>query len=259
MFKNLLVFKIAFLCLLTCGCEEPESQPPSVMDALKSMEEIRVADEIAKRDAARAKAIADAAKQGPVETSGTFQVEFETTCGSFTVEVNREWAPIGANRFYELVKDGYFNDAGFFRVVKGFMAQFGIAADPAMTQKWDRNMPDDPVVVSNTRGKITFAKTSEPNSRSTQLFINFGDNSQLDKDQFAPFGYVTKGMDAVDRISAAHGEKPDQARIKSIGNSYLKADFPELDYIVSATIIEESGQETGMQYLTAPEPVLPPE
>ena len=259
MFKNLSVLSVAILCLLVCGCEDPQSQNPPVLDALNGIRDVRLADAATKTKAAAAKAMAAAEQQKPVETEGTFQVQFETTCGSFTVEVHRAWAPLGANRFYELVEDGFYNDAGFFRVVKGFMVQFGLAADPSMTYKWDRNMLDDPVVVSNTRGKVTFAKTSEPNSRSTQIFINYGDNSQLDADQFAPFGVVVKGMSDVDLISAAHRENPDQSRIKSQGNGYLKSNFPKLDYIISATIVPESFQHTGNSSAVAPDPGLPPE
>jgi peptidyl-prolyl cis-trans isomerase A (cyclophilin A) len=168
----------------------------------------------------------------------TFKVKFDTTKGAFTVEVTRSLAPNGADRFYNLVKAGYFKDIAFFRVIPGFMAQFGMSADPKLTAIWNHaNITDDPVKGSNTRGTITFAKTGMPNSRSAQFFINFGNNSRLDGDGFAPFGKVTQGMDVVDKINSETGEAPDQRAIEAQGNAYLKKNFPNLDYIKSATIL----------------------
>src|SRR5262245_35456618 len=130
-----------------------------------------------------------------------FQAKFNTTKGAFTIEVTRAWAPNGADRFYNLVRAGFYNDAGFFRVVPGFMVQFGISARPEVSKIWaDRKMPDDPVLQSNVRSFVTYAMTSLPNSRSTQLFINFGKNDFLDKMRFAPFGKVVEGMEIVDMI-----------------------------------------------------------
>jgi peptidyl-prolyl cis-trans isomerase A (cyclophilin A) len=173
----------------------------------------------------------------------TFEAQFDTTKGKFTVEITRSLAPNGADRFYNLVKSGYFTDIAFFRVIPGFMCQFGIHGDPAVSAKWrDANITDDPVKGSNTRGTITFA-TAGPNTRTTQLFINFADNTGLDGQGFAPFGKVTAGMDVVDKINSEYGEGapngngPDQGRIQGEGNAYLKKDFPDLDYIKSATII----------------------
>lgn len=173
----------------------------------------------------------------------TFKAQFDTTKGKFTVEVTRALAPNGADRFYNLVRSGYFKDVAFFRVVPGFMCQFGIHGDPAVSAKWrDANIPDDPVKGSNTRGTITFA-TAGPNTRTTQLFINFGDNSRLDGMGFSPFGKVVEGMDVVDKINgeygdgAPYGRGPDQGRVQQEGNAYLKKDFPNLDYIKSATIV----------------------
>ncbi len=173
----------------------------------------------------------------------TFKAQFETTKGKFTVEVTRSLAPNGADRFYNLVKSGYFKDIVFFRVVKGFMGQFGIHGDPAVSAKWRAaNIQDDPVKGSNTRGTITFA-TAGPNTRTTQLFINFVDNANLDGMGFSPFGKVVDGMDVVDKINGEYGEGaprgrgPDQGRIQSEGNAYLKKDFPNLDQINSATIL----------------------
>jgi peptidyl-prolyl cis-trans isomerase A (cyclophilin A) len=168
----------------------------------------------------------------------TFKVKFDTTKGAFTVEVTRSLAPLGADRFYNLVKAGYFKDIAFFRVIPGFMAQFGMHSDPKLTAIWNHaNIQDDPVKGSNTRGTITFAKTGMPNSRSAQFFINFGDNSQLDGQRFAPFGKVIEGMDVVDKINPEYRETPNQGAIEAQGNEYLKKNFPNLDYIKSATIL----------------------
>jgi peptidyl-prolyl cis-trans isomerase A (cyclophilin A) len=173
----------------------------------------------------------------------TFKAQFDTTKGKFTVEVTRSLAPNGADRFYNLVKSGYFTDIAFFRVIPGFMCQFGIHGDPAVSAKWrEANISDDPVKGSNTRGTITFA-TAGPNTRTTQLFINFGDNSALDGQGFSPFGKVTDGMDVVDKINGEYGEGapggngPNQGRVQMEGNAYLKKEFPNLDYIKSATIV----------------------
>ena len=166
-----------------------------------------------------------------------FKARFDTTKGAVTIEVTRSMAPNGADRFYNLVKAGYFKDIGFFRVVPGFMVQFGIAGDPAVAKAWQgANLTDDPVKGSNTRGTLTFA-TAGPNTRTTQLFINFGNNTFLDGQGFAPFGKVTEGMDVMDKINAEYGETPNQGAIQHEGNPYLKKSFPNLDYIKSATIL----------------------
>lgn len=173
----------------------------------------------------------------------TFQVEFETSAGNFTVDVVREWAPNGVDRFYNLVRVGFFDGCRFFRVVPGFVAQFGMNGNPDVQQVWSgANMPDDPVQQSNKPGYITYAKTNQPNSRSTQLFINLRDNSQLDRMGFAPFGRVSEGMDVVDKLYAGYGDGPpsgsgpNQAQIMAEGNAYLTEAFPKLDYIKKATI-----------------------
>ena len=167
-----------------------------------------------------------------------FRVDFDTSKGPFVIEVTRSDAPIGADRFYNLVKAKYFDGARFFRVIPGFMAQFGIAADPAVSKAWDVPIEDDPVKTSNVRGAVTFAQTSQPDSRTTQLFINFGDNSRLDSMRFAPFGKVVSGMDVVDQIYPGYGEMPDQGQIESEGNTYLEKEFPRLDYIKTARIAQ---------------------
>lgn len=173
----------------------------------------------------------------------TFKAQFDTTKGKIVIEVTRSLSPHGADRFYNLVRSGYFKDIAFFRVIPGFMCQFGIHGDPAVAAKWrTANLTDDPVKGSNTRGAITFA-TAGPNTRTTQLFINFGDNHNLDRMGFSPFGKVVEGMDVVDKINGEYGEGaprgrgPDQGRIQAEGNAYLKKDFPNLDYIKSATIL----------------------
>lgn len=167
-----------------------------------------------------------------------FKVLFDTTRGKFTVEVDRKLAPIGSDRFFALVKSGYYNDCGFFRVVPGFVVQFGLNGDPAVTAKWkDAEIKDDKVATSNTRGTITFA-TKGADTRTTQLFINYGDNSRLDKMGFSPFGKVVEGMDVVDAIYAGYGQSPDQGLITSQGNEYLKKEFPKMDFIKTATIVE---------------------
>jgi peptidyl-prolyl cis-trans isomerase A (cyclophilin A) len=167
----------------------------------------------------------------------TFEVKFTTTKGDFVVQVNRAWAPIGADRFYNLVKHGYFTNAAFFRVLPGFMAQFGLSADPAVNRAWrSANLKDDPVTQSNKPGMITFA-TAGPNTRTTQLFINYGNNTFLDGQGFAPFGLVTSGMDVVSQIYSGYGESPDQGAITAQGKTYLDKSFPKLDSIKSATVV----------------------
>jgi len=166
-----------------------------------------------------------------------YKVKFDTTAGVFEVEVHTDWAPIGADRFYNLVKNGYYDGCRFFRVVPGFMVQFGINGDPAIQRNWvEANIQDETVKQGNTRGMITFAKSGAPNSRTTQVFINFKDNSFLNRQGFAPFGKVTMGMEVVDKIYSVYGERPDQGRVQAEGNAYLTKTFPKLDYIKKATI-----------------------
>jgi cyclophilin family peptidyl-prolyl cis-trans isomerase len=167
----------------------------------------------------------------------TYNARFETSAGAFTVQVTRAWAPGGADRFYNLVKNGFFDGTRFFRVVPGFVVQFGLSGDPAISARWHlASIPDDPVQQHNTRGTLTFA-TAGPNTRTTQLFINFADNLNLDGMGFSPFGKVVDGMDVVDRIYAGYGERPDQGLIEGRGNAYLAAQFPKLDSIAKTTIV----------------------
>ena len=169
---------------------------------------------------------------------GTFKVRFHTSKGDFVVQVHPEWAPRGADRFRALVEAGFYDSCRFFRVVPNFMVQWGINGNPETQAVWrNRSLKDDPVRQSNTEGRITFAN-SGPNSRSTQVFINYKDNSFLDSQGFAPFGEVIDGLTVVESINSEYEEKPNQSLIQSQGNAYLKRAFPNLDYIESAEIIE---------------------
>jgi peptidyl-prolyl cis-trans isomerase A (cyclophilin A) len=173
-----------------------------------------------------------------------YKVKVDTSKGSFVLEVHRDWAPLGADRFYNLVKNGFYDNARFFRVISGFMVQFGINGDPKLSAVWrEARIKDDPVQQSNQRGFITFA-TAGPNTRTTQVFINFANNQALDRMGFAPFGRVVSGMDAVDALYSGYGEGapsgqgPDQQRVQSQGNAYLTKDFAKLDYIKKASIAQ---------------------
>jgi peptidyl-prolyl cis-trans isomerase A (cyclophilin A) len=167
----------------------------------------------------------------------TYKVNFDTSRGMFVVEVHRDWAPLAADRFYNLVKNGFYDEVRFFRVIPNFMVQFGMHGNPAITKAWSgTSLKDEPTKQTNKRGYITFARTNAPNSRGTQVFINYKDNGFLDKQGFAPFGEVVQGMDVVEKINATYGEKPDQSQITSSGNTYLNKEFPKLDYIKTATI-----------------------
>jgi peptidyl-prolyl cis-trans isomerase A (cyclophilin A) len=173
-----------------------------------------------------------------------YRARFETSKGSYVIEVTRAWAPLGADRFYNLVKNGYYDNCRFFRVISGFMVQFGINGDPKLNSVWRQSrIQDDPVKQSNKRSYVSFA-TSGPNSRTTQVFINFNDaNSQLDSMGFAPFGRVVEGMKVVDSLYSGYGEGaprgkgPDQGRTQMEGNSYLQEGFPKLDFIKTAVIL----------------------
>ena len=180
-----------------------------------------------------------AAEKAPAE----FKAKFKTTKGDFTIEVTRAWAPLGADRFYNLVKLGYFTDIAFFRVISGFMVQFGIHGDPTVSAQWrEAGIKDDTVAQSNLKGYITYAMAG-PDTRTTQLFINYADNSNLDGMGFAPFGKVTEGMNVVESIYSGYGEGaprgmgPDQGRAQMQGNAYFKKDFPKMDYIISAQLL----------------------
>jgi len=174
-----------------------------------------------------------------------YRVKLATTAGDLVIEVHRDWAPHGADRFYNLVKIGYYTDVAFFRVISGFMAQAGMHGDPAVNRIWlASHIPDDPVKQSNTKGRVTFAMSAEPNSRSVQFFINYGDNSYLDDSGFAPFGEVVEGLETAEALYSGYGEGepagkgPSQGKLFRGGNAYLKGQFPKLDFIKTATLVE---------------------
>ena len=173
-----------------------------------------------------------------------FQAKFDTSKGEFIIEVTRAWSPNGADRFFNLVKNGYYDNCRFFRVLRNFMAQVGINGDPMINTVLNRaTINDDPVAQSNKKGYVTYAKSSLPNSRTTQIFINYGNNAALDSQGFAPFGKVIKGMNVVESLYSDYGEGapsgkgPEQQLIQARGNAYLEKDFPKLDYIKTATIV----------------------
>ncbi|MCU0691265.1 MAG: peptidylprolyl isomerase [Polyangiaceae bacterium] len=209
----------------TKAAEAPPPKPAAVPD--KPIPEALLAPEKAKEKA-----------------PDKFKAKFTTTQGDFVIEVTRAWAPNGADRFYNLLKLGYFEDIAVFRVVDGFMAQFGIHGSPKVNAAWrEASIPDDPRKESNTRGYVTYAMRG-PNTRTVQLFINFADNSRLDSQGFSPFGKVVEGMDIVDKLYKGYGEGaptgagPDQGRLQMQGNAYLRDEFPKLDYIKSAQIVK---------------------
>jgi len=178
-----------------------------------------------------------------------FKVKFETSKGNFVMEVHRDWAPNGADRFFNLVNGGFYDGCRFFRVVKGFMAQVGINGDPKVMAAWrNANITDDPVKQSNTPAFVTYAKTGAPNSRSTQIFINYKDNSRLNDMGFAPFAKVIEGMEIVQALYSEYGDGPpsgsgpDQSQIQARGNPYLQEQFPKLDYIKTARVVAETAK-----------------
>ena len=226
-------FVIAALASL--GCKKPAGEPPAQIT----------------QPAAAAPAPSPPTEKASLLKVGAFKeqapaqyrAKFTTSKGNFVVEVQRDWAPQGADRFFNLVKNGYFSDTRFFRVIKGFMVQWGIHGQGEVNEVWrNANIPDDPVKQSNKRGFITFA-TAGPNTRTSQVFINYADNGQLDGMGFAPFGKVASGMEVVDGLYGDYGEGapqgrgPSQGRMQSEGNAYLARDFPKLDYIIEASIV----------------------
>jgi peptidyl-prolyl cis-trans isomerase A (cyclophilin A) len=167
-----------------------------------------------------------------------YKVQFVTSKGDVVIEVHRDWAPNGADRFYNLAKAGYFDGDAFFRVVPGFIVQWGMHPNPAANKVWSAaSIKDDPVKQSNKKTYVTFAATPSPNSRSTQLFINFADNAGLDAQGFAPIGQVVEGMDVVEKLYAGYGQTPDQGLIGEQGKAYLEKNFPQLDIIKTAKVL----------------------
>ncbi|MGH7530380.1 MAG: peptidylprolyl isomerase [Gemmatimonadales bacterium] len=178
----------------------------------------------------------------------SFRARFETSTGEFVIAVHRAWAPHGADRFYNLVRAGYYDGVRFFRVIPGFMAQFGIHGDPEVSAAWrEQYIPDDPVLRTNIRGMVSFA-TAGPGTRTTQVFVNYRNNDRLDAMGFAPFGQVIEGMEVVDSLYRGYGEGqprgrgPAQMRLQIEGNEYIERQFPRLDYIIRARIVADSAR-----------------
>jgi len=235
---------IAFSVLLTaaaCSNNKQETAPAEEITATTQTMQQSAVDNGVKETKKDMQTLLNPSKANE-KSPETFKVKFKTTKGDFTVDVTRAWAPLGADRFYNLAKIGYFTDLAFFRVISGFMVQFGIHGDPAVSAKWrEAGIADDVPNQSNLKGYITYAMAG-PDTRTTQLFINYGDNSRLDSMNFAPFGKVTKGMEVVESVYSGYGEGapsgmgPEQGRAQMQGNEYLKKDFPKLDYIISASL-----------------------
>lgn len=205
-------YAIALFCFALAACSAPEPKKEAAPEPAKKT------------------------VPNPLGTPDVFKVKFVTSKGTFILEAHRDWAPRGVDRFYELIKDHYYNEARFFRVIPNFVAQWGLAASPAVTKKWDKPIDDDPVDHTNGLGTVTFA-TPGPNSRTTQLFINLRSNQTLDDQKFAAFGQVIEGMDVVDKLYSKYGDTPDQEQITKRGNAYLKSAYPLLDYIKTATLL----------------------
>jgi peptidyl-prolyl cis-trans isomerase A (cyclophilin A) len=237
--------KTLIVALFFLGCQTPTKPAP------EAKKEVAKKAQAKEKKAAKAEpepepgnpALLDPAL-AKEEAPKKYKVKFDTTIGEFVVEVTRKWAPLGADRFYNLVKIGFYDDVAFFRVIDGFMVQFGIHGDPRVNRAWaTAGIKDDPVKQSNKPGYVTFA-TAGPDSRTTQVFVNYGNNKPLDKMGFSPFGKVVEGMDVVKKIHSGYGEGapkgrgPNQGKTKTKGNKYLKKDFPKLDYVKTATIVE---------------------
>jgi len=204
-----------------------------IVSAIAVLATTAVAQQVDLNKAAKLRAPATFVEKAPA----TYTVDFNTSKGAFVVTVHKEWAPIGADRFYNLVKNGFYDDVRFFRAIAGFMVQFGMHGNPAVTAAWkNQTIKDDSRKQSNKRGYVTFASTQMPNSRTTQVFINLINNTQLDSLGFTPFGEVTSGMDVVGKINTQYGDNVDQDLITRQGNAYLTKEFPKLDYIKTATL-----------------------
>ncbi|MDR0310155.1 MAG: peptidylprolyl isomerase [Acidobacteriota bacterium] len=247
-----LIFAVLFAAFIAGCSRKPSEQPaPPEIEAPVPPEETEAPPEAQPQEAAAVSAPAPTAAEtarakllNPAQLNEkapeTFRARFTTSKGDFVIEINRAWSPNGADRFYNLVKNGYYNNCRFFRVIDNFMVQFGIHGDPALNQVLSKaRFADDPVKESNKRGYVTFAMTGQPNSRTTQIFVNYKDNSFLDADGFAPFGRVIEGMNIVDSFFSEYQGVPsdNQPRIQAQGNAYLNKEFPKLDYIKSASIM----------------------
>jgi peptidyl-prolyl cis-trans isomerase A (cyclophilin A) len=236
--KTLSLLPLAAL-LAVAGCDQLNPKPEQQAERVQAAGEPQAP--AAAPAGAASSALMDPSKLTE-KAPASYKVKFATTKGDFVVQVNRDWAPNGADRFYNLVKNGFFDDTAFFRVVSGFMVQFGVTGNPDVNARWiQAAIPDDAVKQSNKPGMVTFA-TAGPNTRTTQIFINYNDNANLDGQGFSPFGQVVSGMDVVKSLHAGYGDGapfgrgPDQGRIQREGNAYLKRDFPNLDYIKTARL-----------------------
>ena len=243
--KHLTLTIAAAACALLIGCSssneskktEERQAPPAAAapEAPKPAE----APATAPSEPAKPEAPTPASGALPAKAPSVYKVNMDTSKGMVAMECHKAWSPKGADHFYDLVKIHFYDDARFFRVIRGFMAQFGMNGTPATNAVWaNANILDDPPAGQhNTRGMVSYGKTDMPNSRSTQLFINYADNSRLDGMGFTPVCMVTSGMEAVDRIYFGYGDAPDQGLIGAQGNTYLNSQFPRLDYIKKATIV----------------------
>ena len=218
------VFKIALIAVLFVGCTTPDDVELPEVSWTKG----------------------ETTTEGAPD-KGEFKVQFETTAGDFTMLVHRDWAPRGAERFYQLIKNKYYDGAPFYRVLPGLIVQFGMNGDPKGTRYWDKSFPDDPVIQKNLPGTVSYAK-SGPRTRSTQLFINYRDNARsLDPQGFSPFAEVIEGMDNVIAINAQYTQEPKQEMMARSGNRYVFRNFPDIDYIVKATFIDDANaSESGV-------------
>ncbi len=247
--RNLFLTLTLSAFFFACGGEEvapPEPEPaPVPAEVVKPEPPPKPAQpEVWKLPEGANPALTDPSK-ALEQAPASFKVKFETTKGDVVIQVTRDWSPRGADRFYNLVKIGFFEDIAFFRAIDNFMVQFGVSGYPEVAAVWrEENIKDDEVKQSNTRGRITYAKSGQPNSRTTQMFINYKSNAMLDKQGFSPFGEVVEGMDIVDKFYTGYGEGapggrgPHQGKVQMAGNAYLKKAFPELDYIKKATIVQ---------------------
>ena len=241
------------LSVFAVGCGSKEAEQPAEKP---SVEQIKKATQVPELKALNTGDGGNEPLRNPSLATATAPAEFtvmlHTTKGDVLLEIHRDWAPNGADRLYNLVKVGYFQDVAFFRVIGGFMAQFGMHGDPIINTAWKNStIADDPVRESNRRGFVTFAQTNAPNSRSTQLFINYGNNKNLDSMRFAPIGKVIDepgkggGMSVIDALYAEYGEGaprgrgPSQGKLAAQGNTYLHTEYPNLDYIISARVCGE--------------------
>jgi peptidyl-prolyl cis-trans isomerase A (cyclophilin A) len=250
-FLYVVLAALAVLSLFLIGCApepEPAEEPPAAEEAAPPPEE-----PAAEEPPAEPAEAPEPPKPAPTKTAQkslmnpsalkekapeVYRVKWETSRGDVVIEVTRSWAPRGADRFYNLVKNGFYDECRFFRVVPNFMVQIGMHADPKVSQVWgNATITDDPVTKTNRKGTVTFAKTGAPNSRTTQVFINYKANAFLDGQGFAPFGTVVQGMELIEAVYPGYGEAPDQGMIRARGNQYLNSNFPKLDYIKTATIL----------------------